>query len=364
APLATYVPTHRDGFAFFLYSSGTTGEPKGVVHLHHDMWVCARTYAEKVLRVRPDDRAYSVAKLFFAYGLGNALYFPMDVAATAILHAGRPTPDAVLAQIARHRPTLFFAVPTAYAQILAALDAGAEFDLSSIRACVSAGEALPAGIFERWRERTGLEIVDGLGSTEILHIFISNQPDRCRAGSSGKPVTGYDVRLIDESGLEVAQGEIGDLLVRGDSTMAMYWNKHERTKTTLAGDWIRTGDKYRCDEDGYYWHAGRSDDMLKVGGNWVSPVEVEGALSAHDAVLECAVVGRVGEDGLTKPHAYVVLREKRMYAPGELEAELKIFVKTTLAPYKYPRWITVVPELPKTATGKTRRFLLRTPKGE
>lgn len=358
-PLAAYAPTHRDGFAFFLYSSGTTGEPKGVAHLHHDMWVCTRTYAESILRVTQDDRAFSVAKLFFAYGLGNGLYFPLDAGGTCVLYGGRPAPEGILEQVARHRPTLFFAVPTAYAQILAAAEAGAVLDFSSVRMCVSAGEALPPGIFERWHKRTGLEIVDGIGSTEILHIFISNAPGECRPGSSGKPVDGYAVRLVDEAGADVAPGEIGDLLVCGDSTMAMYWNKHERTKATLCGDWIRTGDKYRCDEDGYYWHAGRSDDMLKVGGIWVSPVEVEAALTAHEAVLECAVIGREDADGLTKPHAYVVRRGEREYACGELEDELKAFVKAHLAPYKYPRWITIVPELPKTATGKTRRFVLR-----
>ena len=358
-PLRSYAATHRDGFAFFLYSSGTTGEPKGVVHLHHDMWVCARTYAESILRVGAGDRALSVAKLFFAYGLGNGLYFPMDAGGTCVLYAGRPAPESVLEQVARHRPTLFFAVPTAYAQILAAAEAGAKLDFSSVRMCVSAGEALPPGIFERWLKRTGLEIVDGIGSTEILHIFLSNAPGDCRPGSSGKPVDGYAVRLVDETGGDVPAGEIGDLLVRGDSTMAMYWNKHERTKATLSGDWIRTGDKYRCDAEGYYWHAGRSDDMLKVGGIWVSPVEVEAALTAHEAVLECAVIGREDADGLTKPHAFVVRRGERVYAAGELENELQVFVKEHLAPYKYPRWITVVPELPKTATGKTRRFVLR-----
>ena len=357
-PLETYASTHRDGFAFFLYSSGTTGEPKGVVHLHHDMWICARTYGEHILATRSDDRAFSIAKLFFAYGLGNGLYFPMDVGGTCVLSAARPTPESIFAQVAKHKPTLFFGVPTAYAQMLAAIEAGANADFSSVRRCVSAGEALPAGIFERWKAATGLEIVDGIGSTEILHIFISNQPGSCTPGASGKPVPGYDLKIIDEDDCELPSGEIGDLLVRGDSTMAFYWNKHERTKATLQGDWIRTGDKYRCDENGTYWHAGRSDDMLKVGGIWVSPVEVEGALSAHDSVLECAVVGREDGDGLTKPHAYVVLKSVSVDSSA-VEVELKAFVKSRLAPYKYPRWITVVETLPKTATGKTRRFVLR-----
>jgi len=356
-PQVGYAPTHRDAFAFILYSSGTTGEPKGVVHLHHDMWVCARTYAAQVLGIRPGDRAFSIAKLFFAYGLGNALYFPMDAGATCILYAGRPLPDAILAQVAAHKPTLFFGVPTAYAQLLAAIDAGAQFDFSSVRACVSAGEALPPGIFERWKAMTGLEILDGIGSTEILHIFISNRFGDCTPGASGRPVPGYDLRIVDEADRDVAPGEIGDLIVRGDSTMALYWNKHESTKATVARDWIRTGDKYRCDEREIYYHAGRSDDMLKVGGIWVSPIEVEGVLSAHDAVLECAVIGRPDGDNLVKPHAFVIVRDGR--ATDGLDAELRAFVKDRLAPYKAPRWITFVDELPKTPTGKTRRFVLR-----
>jgi benzoate-CoA ligase len=356
-PVAEYAATHRDGFAFMLYSSGTTGEPKGVMHLHHDMWVCSQTYAEHVLQITADDRCFSVAKLFFAYGLGNGMYFSMGVGGSNVHYSGRPVPDSIFAQVAKYKPTLFFGVPTAYAQMLAAMDDGATPDFSSVRACVSAGEALPPGLYARWKEKTGLEILDGIGSTEILHIFLSNAAGDCAPGSSGRPVPGYAVRIVDEAGTDVPPGEIGDLLVRGDSTMAFYWNKHERTKATLVGDWIRTGDKYRCDENGRYWHAGRSDDMLKVGGIWVSPVELEGVIALHDHVLECAVVGRDDADGLTKPHAYVVLRVERDAA--ELEAELKAFVKSRLAPYKYPRWISVVEALPKTATGKTQRFVLR-----
>jgi 4-hydroxybenzoate-CoA ligase len=355
---ADYAGTHRDGFCFFLYSSGTTGEPKGVVHLQHDMWVCARTFGQHVLQTRPTDRTFSVAKLFFAYGLGNAQYFPMDVGGSAVLFSGRPTPQAVFEQVARHKPTLFFAVPTAYAQMLAALDEGHAADFSSVRMCVSAGEALPAPLFERWLAHTGLEICDGIGTTEITHMFISNAPGACTPGASGRPVPGYEVRLVDDAGNDVADDEIGDLLVCGDSTMAFYWNKHERTKATLFGEWIRTGDVYRRDSNGVYWHAGRSDDMLKVSGMWVSPVEVENALIAHEAVLECAVVGREDRDGLVKPHAYVVLRSAELAAP-DIEARLQEFVKERLAPHKYPRWVTIVEALPKTATGKTQRFLLR-----
>lgn len=353
-----YASTHRDGFCFFLYSSGTTGEPKGVVHLQHDMWVCARTYGEQVLCTRTSDRCFSVAKLFFAYGLGNAQYFPMDVGATAILLADRPTPQAIFEQVARHKPTIFYAVPTAYAQMLAAMDEGQRADFSSVRLCVSAGESLPPALFQRWQEKTGLEICDGIGTTEITHMFMSNTPGACVPGASGRAVPGYDVRIVNEEGQDADDGEIGDLLVRGDSTMAFYWNKHERTKATLFGDWIRTGDKYRRDADGVYWHAGRSDDMLKVSGMWVSPVEVESVLSSHDAILECAVVGREDHDGLVKPHAYVVLRAAGLDTT-ELESELQEFVKEQLAPHKYPRWVTVVESLPKTATGKTQRFVLR-----
>ena len=357
-PSPGYAATHRDGFAFFLYSSGTTGEPKGVVHLQHDPWICCRTYGEQVLRTRPDDRCFSIAKLFFAYGLGNAQYFPFDMGARAILFPGRPTPEAVFEQVRRHRPTLFFGVPTAYAQLLAAMERGAAADFTSVRLCASAGEALPASVFERWREKTGLEIFDGIGSTEICHMFLSNRAGAVRAGSSGTPVSGYEVRIADESGREAATGEIGDLLVKGDSTMAFYWNKHEATKRTVKGDWIQTGDKYRRDADGFYWHAGRTDDMLKVGGQWVSPVEVEAALIAHPAVLECAVVGQEDADGLVKPHAFVALRAE---AGGDedLGKTLQAFAREKLEPFKCPRWVTFVPELPKTATGKIQRYLLR-----
>jgi benzoate-CoA ligase family protein len=356
-PADEYAPTHRDAFAFVLYSSGTTGEPKGVVHLQHDMWVCSRTYGERVLRTNPADRSFSVAKLFFAYGLGNAQYFPYDAAASCVLYPGRPTPEAVFDQVRRHRPTLFFAVPTAYAQMLAAMERGLSADFTSVRACASAGEALPAALFDRWRERTGLEILDGIGSTEACHMFASNRPGAVRAGSSGLPVPGYDLRIVDESGNDAPEGDVGDLLVRGDSTMAFYWNKHEATKRTLRGDWISTGDKYRRDAEGFYWHAGRTDDMLKVGGLWVSPVEVEGALVAHPAVIECAVIGQDDADGLTKPHAFVTVRPEA--AAEGLAQILRDFAKARLEPYKCPRWITFVPELPKTATGKIQRFLLR-----
>ncbi len=357
-PAIEYMATHRDAFAFFLYSSGTTGEPKGVVHLHHDMWICCETYGKDVLEITPDDRCFSIAKIFFAYGLGNSLYFPQHVGASTALFAGRPLPEAVFDQVRRHRPTVFFGVPTAYANMLAAMDNGVAYDFSSVRRCASAGEALPAAVFERWRERTGLEILDGIGSTEICHIFLSNRAGECRAGSTGKPIAGYELRLVDEAGNDVATGEIGDLVVRGDSTAALYWNKHDLTRSTIQGEWIRTGDKYHRDADGYFFHAGRSDDMIKAGGIWVSPVEVEAAIIAHPLVLECAVIGAHDGDGLAKPHAFITLREESTERKG-LEDILKAFVRERLAAYKIPRTITIIEELPKTATGKIQRFHLR-----
>ena len=358
SPRGTYAETHRDAMAFLLYSSGTTGEPKGVVHLQHDMWICCETYGKTVLEIRPEDRCFSVAKLFFAYGLGNAQYFPFHVGGTAVLLAERPVPASVFDVVREHRPTLFFAVPTAYANMLAAMDDGVAADFSSVRTCVSAGEALPAAILERWRARTGLDILDGIGSTEICHIFLSNRRGDIRPGSSGKPVDGYELKIVDERGESLRTGEFGDLIVRGDSTMALYWNKHEATKSALNSEWIRTGDKYTEDADGFYVHGGRSDDMIKAGGIWVSPVEVEAALVRHPSVVECAVIAVADDDGLDKPHAVVVLRSGVL--PGDAVAsELRDFVKKSLAPYKCPRTIRFVDELPKTATGKVKRYVLR-----
>ncbi|HEV8641246.1 MAG TPA: benzoate-CoA ligase family protein [Methylomirabilota bacterium] len=350
--------TGRDDAAFWLYSSGSTGFPKGAVHLHHDMWICTETYAKQVLGIRPSDKVFSAAKLFFAYGLGNAGYFPMGVGAQSVLYPHRPTPEAAFEILTRQRPTLFFGVPTLYAAMLAVKEAERRFDLSSLRLCVSAGEALPEEIYTRWRERFGVEIVDGIGTTEILHIFLSNRPGAVRPGSSGLPVPGYESVIVDDEGRPVRPGEIGNLRVRGDSTMAYYWNKHDKTKETLFGPWIQTGDKYYQDESGYFWYAGRSDDMLKVGGIWVSPIEVEATLIKHPAVLETAVVGKEDSDRLIKPKAFVVLKEPAAASAG-LGEELKAFVKDKIAPYKYPRWIEFVSELPKTATGKIQRFKLR-----
>jgi benzoate-CoA ligase len=350
--------TSRDDAAFWLYSSGSTGFPKGAVHLHHDMWICVEAYARRVLGLGPTDKVYSAAKLFFAYGLGNAGYFPMAVGAQSVLYPHRPTPEAVFEILTRHRPTLFFGIPTLYAAMLAVKEAERRFDLSSLRLCVSAGEALPEEIYNRWRERFGVEILDGIGTTEILHIFLSNRPGAVRPGSSGLPVPGYDAIVVDDEGGPVKPGDIGNLRVKGDSIMAYYWNKHDKTRETLFGSWIQTGDKYWQDADGYFWYAGRADDMLKVGGIWVSPVEVEATLIKHAAVLEAAVVGKEDDDRLVKPKAFVVLKEPAQASAG-LGDELKAFVKDKIAPYKYPRWIEFVGELPKTATGKIQRFKLR-----
>jgi benzoate-CoA ligase family protein len=348
-------PTSTDDAAFWLYSSGSTGFPKGCVHQHRDMVVCTDLYARGVLDISERDRCFSVAKLFFAYGLGNGLYFPFAVGATTVLFAGPPTPANVLDIVKTHRPTLFFSVPTNYAQILAFEGEG---DFSSVRWGVSAGEALPPAIFDRFEKRYGVKILDGIGSTEILHIFISNKPGAIRPGSSGKPVAGYETQILDDDGQPVPGGEIGNLLVKGDSTCARYWNKHDKTRDTIAGHWIRTGDKYYEDTDGFLWYAGRADDMLKVGGIWVSPVEVENALVEHAAVLEAGVVGREDHDRLVKPLAYVVLAPGQSGSP-ELAKELQDFVRGKLAEYKRPRWVEFVAELPKTGTGKTQRYKLR-----
>ena len=350
--------TSCDAPAFWLYSSGSTGHPKGCVHLQHDMVVCAEGYARGVLGIEASDRCFSVAKLFFAYGLGNAMYFPLAVGATSILWPGPVAPPIAYDIIERYRPTLFFSVPTHYAMLLAHHGEGREFDVSSIRCAVSAGEALPPAVFARFRERFGLEILDGIGSTEALHIFISNRRGSVRPGSSGIPVAGYDAKLVDEDGAPVARGQVGSLLIRGDSTCAFYWNQHELTKNTIEGHWIRTGDHYYQDEDGYYWFTGRSDDMLKVGGLWVSPAELEHTLLEHPAVLACGVVGRHDHDGLAKPLAYVVPRKDVAPTPA-LAVELQQFARTRLAVYKRPRWVEFVEALPTTATGKVQRFKLR-----
>jgi benzoate-CoA ligase len=354
SPEFSPADTSADDPCFWLYSSGSTGTPKGTVHLHSHLILTAELYARPVLGIVESDVVYSAAKLFFAYGLGNGLTFPMSVGATAVLFNGRPTPDAVFDILKRHQPTIFYGVPTLYAGMLAspALPKRSEV---ALRVCTSAGEALPADIGKRFNEHFGVEILDGIGSTEMLHIFISNQPGKVRYGTTGQPVPGYEIRLLDENGAPVPIGEIGEMQVSGPTSALYYWNNRERTKNTFLGPWTRSGDKYIRDADGYYTYCGRNDDMLKVGGIYVSPFEVEAALQTHPAVLEAAVVGKDDEEHLVKPKAYVVLK------PGQAAdiAMLQAHVKSKLAPYKYPRWVEFVDELPKTATGKIQRFKLR-----
>ncbi|MBU6437297.1 MAG: benzoate-CoA ligase family protein, partial [Betaproteobacteria bacterium] len=346
--------TCSDDICFWLYSSGSTGSPKGTVHLHSHLIQTAELYARPVLGLREDDVVFSAAKLFFAYGLGNALTFPMSVGATAVLLHERPTPAAVWHMLRTHQPTVFCGVPTLYASLLA--DAAAPpRDALALRVCTSAGEALPADLGRRWTSRYGSEILDGIGSTEMLHIFLSNRPGHVRYGTTGRAVPGYQLRLVDDEGRDVGDGEIGELLVSGPSAALMYWNHRARTKATFCGEWTRSGDKYQRNDDGTYTYAGRTDDMLKVGGIYVSPFEVEAALMTHAAVLEAAVIGMQDDDGLVKPKAYVVLKAGQPADVGALQQH----VKAQLAPYKYPRWIEFLPELPKTATGKIQRFRLR-----
>ena len=351
------APASADDPAFWLYTSGSTGTPKGAVHRHRDMVVTSQYFAVDTLGITADDTHFSAAKLFFAYGLGNAMTFPLWTGGTAVLMAERPTPAATFATIEAFRPTVYYGVPTLYAAQLQALEAASP-NLSSLRLCVSAGEPLPAPLLERWRANTGLDIVDGIGTTESLHIFISNRPGRVKPGTSGTPVPGYAVRLVDDEGRDVAPGETGNLLIRGQSLIAEYWGHPPRTAAAFDGAWLRTGDTYTIDEAGCYVCCGRSDDMLKVGGIWVSPVEIEARLIAHEAVLEAAVVGRADDDGLIKPEAWIVLAEGHA-ADEHLSEALVDHCKAGLARYKYPRWLRYVDGLPKTATGKVQRYKLR-----
>lgn len=357
-PDANVAPTCEDEVAFWLYSSGSTGAPKGVKHVHASPRHTVQLYGEGVLGLREDDVIFSAAKLFFAYGLGNALSFPMAAGATTILLPDRPTPSHVLALMEAHQPTVFFGVPTLFSALLAHDDIRRRLGSERLRMCVSAGEALPTSLAERWREVVGVDILDGIGSTEMLHIFVSNRPGDIRDGSSGKPVPGYEARIVDDHGRDVPDGEIGELIVRGPSAAEGYWNQRAKSQRTFAGEWTYTGDKYTRDPDGYYHYCGRTDDMFKVSGIWVSPFEVEAALLGHAAILEAAVVGQEDADGLTKPRAFVVLKTGVPASEGLLEA-LRGHVKAVAGPWKYPRWIDVVDELPKTATGKIQRFKLR-----
>ncbi len=351
------VPTCADEACFWLYSSGSTGAPKGTVHVHTSLDATAELYGKPILGIVESDVVFSAAKLFFAYGLGNGLTFPLAVGATTILMAERPTPAAVFKRLREHKPTIFYAVPTLYAAMLASPDLPRPEEMN-LRRCTSAGEALPEGLGKRWSAHFGADILDGIGSTEMLHIFLSNRPDEVRYGTTGKPVAGYDIKLTDEAGNPTPAGEIGDLWIGGPSAAKEYWNQRDKTRATFQGWWTRSGDKYSVDADGYYVYAGRSDDMLKVGGIYVSPVEVESALITHPAVLEAGVVGHDDEAKLAKPKAFVVLQSGFTPSPA-LAEELQAHVKAKLALYKYPRWIEFINELPKTATGKIQRFKLR-----
>jgi len=350
--------TTPDDACFWLYSSGTTGFPKGAVHLQHDMLYCAQTYGTQILRTTENDRHFTVSPLFHAYGLGNGVFFPFHVGASTVLKPERSTPDLVYDLITRERPTVLFTAPTFYAALLAYPEADFRYDLSSLRFAVSAGEALPKPIFDSWKKRFGTEILDGIGSTEMLHIFISNIPGEARGGTSGRVVPGYRAKIVDDDGAEREAGESGHLWVSGDSACAYYWNKHEKTKQTIRGEWLVTGDTYHLDPDGCFTYEGRSDDMLKVSGQWVSPAEVEAALMGHDKVLECAVVGAKDRDELVKPKAYVTLKSGHQ-GDEALAEELKAFVKGHITPYKFPRWIVFTAELPKNAAGKIQRYKLR-----
>ena len=350
------APTTRDDICFWLYTSGSTGKPKGAVHVHAAPRLTDDLYGGPVVGITENDVVYSVAKLFFAYGLGNAMSFPLAAGSTTVLMPGRPTPEAVAATLHQHGVTVFFAVPTFYAAFLAANPV--ESTALALRSCISAGEALPVDVGRRWSERYGVDILDGLGSTEMLHIFLSNRMGEVRYGTSGKPVPGYEVRLVGDNGEAVAPGEMGELQVRGPTSAVMYWNNREQSRATFLGEWTRSGDKYIEDKDGYYLYCGRRDDMLKVGGMYVAPFEVEGVLLGHPDVLEAAVVAWPDQDGLIKPKAFV--RLKGQAAADEKTAQaLQEYCRLKLAAYKYPRWIEFRTELPKTATGKIQRFKLR-----
>lgn len=354
APLADAVHASDDECAFWLYSSGSTGQPKGVRHVHGALRATAETYGAQVLGIREDDVVFSAAKIFFAYGLGNAMTFPMSVGATTLLFSGRPTPDVARDVITKGRPTLYFGVPTLYSATVALLEKVGVPD-HRLRMCISAGEALPAEIGARWKDLWDVDILDGVGSTEMLHIFLSNRPDDLQYGTSGVAVPGYDLRLVDENGEDQGSGGFGELLVRGASSADGYWNQREKSRATFEGEWTRTGDKYERDASGRFIYCGRTDDMFKVSGIWCSPFEVEQALVAHEHVLEAAVVPARDSDGHEKPKAYIVPKGG---APDH--EELKAFVKDRIGKWKYPRWIEVVDDLPKTATGKIQRFRLRT----
>lgn len=358
SPACEAADTHKDEPAFWLWTSGSTGEPKAAVHLQQDApWSC-QLVAEEVYGMTAADRVYSAAKLFHAYGLGNGLLFPLWTGAATILNAGRSIPDAVYSIITRARPTIFFGVPTLYALLLQVPEAERRFDVSSLRFCVSAGEPLPAELYRRWRSRFGSEILDGIGSTELLNMYICSRQGAVKPGSCGTAVPGYAFKIVNEQSEEVGVNQVGDLLVNGPSCALMYWNRRDETKQKMRGEWFVSGDKCSVDEDGYYWFAGRTDDMFKASGEWISPIEIESLLIGHPAVVECAVVAWQEAVGVVRPKAFVVLAEGAP-ATNATIADLQAFVRARAAHYKCPRTIEFIPELPKTATGKLQRFKLR-----
>ena len=347
--------TRKDDVCFWAYTSGSTGAPKGAVHLQHDMITISDLFVKPVLGMNENDLCFSASKMFFSYGLGNSLYFPLRFGAATVLWPEKPDPEKILQVIEKYRPTFFFSVPTLFARFLRIEK---KYDLSSLRICLSSGEPLPPAIFHQWKERTGLELLDVVGSTEATHDFLANRPGRAKPGSSGEVTPAFEAKIVDDNGHEVPTGEVGNLMVKGDANAAYYWNKHEQTKRMMQGEWLKTGDTYYCDDEGYYWYCGRSDDMMKVGGLWVSPIEIENTLMEHEAVLEVGVIGATDADGLLKPKAYIVLKSE-FKACDELRTELQSHVKNKLTPYKYPRWVEFVEDLPKTVTGKIQRFRLR-----
>src|SRR5882724_8564970 len=357
APVCRAAETHRDDIAIWLFTSGSTGHPKGAVHLQHDLPYNTDVFAKRTMGVNENDLTVSVPKLFFGYATGTNLLFPFSVGGATALFTERSTPEKIFEVIDRYRPTILTTVPTMINAMLNAEDAGAH-DLSSVRFCYSAGEALPVELYHRWKEKFGVEICDGIGSAEMFHIYITNRPGDVKPASLGRIVEGYDARIVNAEGNEVATGEMGTLRIKGDSAALCYWNAHEKSKETFAGDWCATGDQMHVDSDGYYWYHGRTDDMLKVGGVFVAPSEIENCLLQHPAVIECAVIGHEEGDGLVKPKAFVVARDGN--EPNEaLANEIKQFVKSRIALYKYPRWIEFVPSLPKNDRGKIDRQLLK-----
>ncbi|HWH79370.1 MAG TPA: benzoate-CoA ligase family protein, partial [Candidatus Binatus sp.] len=348
--------TTKDDVCFWGYTSGSTGNPKGAVHLQHDMITISDLFVKPVLQMNGNDLCFSASKMFFSYGLGNSLYFPFRFGASTVLWPDKPDPEKILQVIEKYKPTFFFSVPTLFARFMR-IDK--KYDLSSLRTCLSSGEPLPPALFHQWQDRTGLELLDVVGSTEATHDFLANRPGRAKAGSSGEVTPAFEAKIVDDEGREVPLGEIGNLMVKGDATAPFYWNKHEQTKRMMQGEWLKTGDTYYCDGEGYYWYCGRSDDMMKVGGLWVSPIEIENSLMEHPAVLESGVVSDEDADGLLKPKAYILLKSE-FKASDALKVELQNHVKTKLQPYKYPRWVEFVDDLPKTVTGKIQRFRLRT----